>query len=87
MIELSAIIYGPGDTKRFVSGSTADVRANVILYLQDEGAEARNLSNTALSNLATVQDSRLPSTVTDFDATYPDATFSTEFLTPDPPST
>lgn len=66
-----AVIYGPGDRKRLVDGPPAIVALNIQIYEAEAGVEARVLDDTALSNLASVMDQRLPATLAEFDQAFP----------------
>ena len=73
MIESTAIIYGPGSNIRLVTGSAEDVQNNVFAYLSEPSVEARLLTGTDLQNLVILSDPRVPATIAEFDAAYPDA--------------
>lgn len=64
----SVVIYGPGPNVRLMMG--AGVGANAFAAVT-EGGEARRLHGSALSDLATCLDGRLPPTIAEFDAAYP----------------
>lgn len=88
----SALIYGPGPTGlqtigfservagvTVVFGNDQDVRTNVLSHIEG-GASVRDLSGTDLQDLVSIMDPRIPPTIEEFDAAYPDCEFSEEFL-------
>jgi hypothetical protein len=81
MTDISALIYGPGDQRRFIMGTPENVTNSVILYLTEAGVEARLLAATPLADLMSVLDPRIPETPVEFDDLYPGAAF-----VPEPPA-
>lgn len=72
----AAIVY---PKIQIVIGQAEVVEVNVRNYLTHApNSEARDLSKTPLANLTSNADPRIPQTLAEFDALYPDARFDDE---------
>ncbi len=73
-----ALIYESNGGKRLMSGDPHQVIPNLNMFMGEIGTQIRLLDGTALDNVGTALDERLPATVQEFDSTYPGCEFASQ---------